>query len=87
MSTQTPDPNQPTSTNLTLEQQFFTVATLATAEKASKEQLLGLYGELLKSYFAQQNYYQALVKHQWGIGNESDKRTTEEERFGEGTDY
>jgi Phycobilisome degradation protein nblA len=79
MSFQTPESNQPQSTNLSLEQQFSVVNFQKIAEGASKEQLVLLYAELLRHLFTQKNYYERLLKAQWGI-NEPDIRPTEEER-------
>jgi Phycobilisome degradation protein nblA len=79
MTTQSPEPNQPPSTNLTMEQEFSVVNFGKIAESASKEQLLGLYIQLLRSYYSQRNYYEYMVKQSWGI-DEPYKRPTEEER-------
>lgn len=57
-----------------------------TAAGANLEQLLELYKELVVAYYVQQNYYESLIKHQWGVGTDVINLSgTEEERGGEGT--
>lgn len=75
----------PQSTKLSLEHQFYYVSSKEQAKKASKEQLLDLFDLLLVSYLAQQEYYRALVKTNWGL-DEPNKRYDKEELEHSGSD-
>ncbi len=56
-------------TKLSLEQQFSIRSFQTKVEKMSQEQAQNLLIELYKQMIVRENMYNALLKHQWGLGD------------------
>lgn len=79
MPYQSLEPIQPPSTSLSLESQFTVVYLMTLVETASLPQLKTIYKELLTAHLGQKQYYDELIKHQWGIDGGINKRHDKEE--------
>ena len=56
-------------TKLSLEQQFSIRSFRIQVQKMSREQAQDLLIELYKQMIVKENMYNALLKHQWGLGD------------------
>lgn len=57
------------STKLSLEQQFSIRSFRIQVQEMSREQAQNLLIELYKQMIVRENMYNALLKHQWGLGD------------------
>jgi hypothetical protein len=62
-------------TKLSLEQQFSIRSFRIRVQEMSREQAQNLLIELYKQMIVRENMYNALLKHQWGLGDNPFPRT------------